>query len=133
MKLAHNGSNKTLAAFPHRAKALVALAMFLIFFVSLPVPSSMANIIDKNQSRMEAVLKEAHADIAQSQPDPAKVRQAISLLEGYKSQLITAWPIPAPTYPRSITSTRKPGSMRSRPWPWIPTGPRPITGMGCIF
>jgi len=54
--------------------------------VSLPVPSGMANIIDKNQSRMEAILQEAYAEIAQDEPDPAKLRQAISLLEGYRSQ-----------------------------------------------
>jgi hypothetical protein len=87
MKLAKDGMDKTLKAFQHQAKAIVALATFLIFFLAtLPVSSSLASIIQKNQARMDAVLQEAHADIAQDNPDPAKLRQAISLLEGYKSQ-----------------------------------------------
>ncbi len=95
MKFPHNGSNKTLTACQIQARALVSLAVLLIFFlVSLPVPYSMATIIDKNQSKMEAVLQEAYADINQDQPDPAKLRQAIALLEGYKSQFPQEFRIP---------------------------------------
>jgi tetratricopeptide (TPR) repeat protein len=87
MEIAKIGINKTLKAFQHWASFMVALAIIVIFFsVSLPVASSMAHVIDKNQANMDAVLEKAHAEIAQDQPDPAKLRQAISLLEGYKSQ-----------------------------------------------
>jgi tetratricopeptide (TPR) repeat protein len=90
MSIAKDSIHTTLKAFQHQAKAIAALAIFLIFFlVSLTVPASMANIIDKNQSKMEAVLQDAYAEIAQDQPDPAKLRQAIALLEGYKSQFPT--------------------------------------------
>jgi hypothetical protein len=85
MEIAKIGINKTLKAFQHWASFMVALAIIVIFFsVSLPVASSMAHVIDKNQANMDAVLEKAHAEIAQDQPDPAKLRQAISLLEGYK-------------------------------------------------
>lgn len=46
----------------------------------------MAKIIDKNQSKMDAILEEAHADIARDNPDPAKLHQAITLLEANQSQ-----------------------------------------------
>jgi tetratricopeptide (TPR) repeat protein len=87
MKFPQNGSNKTLTACQPQVRALVSLAILLLFFlVSLPIPFSLATILDKNQSKMEAVLKEAHAEITQDNPDQAKLRQAIALLEGYRSQ-----------------------------------------------
>ena len=46
----------------------------------------MAKSTDQGQTKMDAVLEEAYAEIAQEQPDPAKLRQVIALLEGYKPQ-----------------------------------------------
>jgi hypothetical protein len=88
MKLAENGINVALQAVRQQTRALVVVAILFISFLMWlpPVPSSVATVTDKNQARMDAILEEAHAEIAQDQPDPAKLRQAIALLEGYKSQ-----------------------------------------------
>jgi tetratricopeptide (TPR) repeat protein len=87
MKFAKIGINKTVKAIYHEARAIAALAILFIFFsVSLTVGTSMANILNKTQSKMDVILDEAHADIAQDNPDPAKLRQAIALLEENKVQ-----------------------------------------------
>jgi tetratricopeptide (TPR) repeat protein len=87
MKLAKIRNNNTLKAVYHQSRAIAALAILFIFLsVSLTVGSGMASIIKKNQSKMDAILEEAHADIAQGSPDPAKLRQAITLLEANKAQ-----------------------------------------------
>ncbi len=87
MEFAKDSINKTLGICQPQTKAIVALTIFLILLlVSLPAAPSMANIIDKNQSGMDAVLGEAYAEIAQDQPDPAKLRRAIALLESNQSQ-----------------------------------------------
>ena len=86
MKFAKIGVNKIVKAIHHQSRATLALAILFIFLsVSLSVGSSMANIIGKNQSKMDAVLQEAYAEIGQVNPDPAKLRQAISLLEANKT------------------------------------------------
>jgi len=87
MKFAKIGINKTVKAIHHQSRAIAALAILGIFFsVSLTVGSGMANVIGKNQSKMDAVLQEAYAVIGQDNPDPVKLRQAIALLEANKAQ-----------------------------------------------
>jgi tetratricopeptide (TPR) repeat protein len=87
MIFAQIGITETVKAVYHQSRAVTALAFLFIFLsVSLTVGSSMANIIAKNQSKMDAVLEEAYADIGQDNPDPAKLRQAIALLEANKAQ-----------------------------------------------
>jgi tetratricopeptide (TPR) repeat protein len=92
MKFAKISINQTVKAVHHQSRAIVALAILFIFLsMSLSVGSSVASIIDKNQSKMDAILQEAYADIGQDNPDPAKLRQAIALLEANK-----------PLYPQEI-------------------------------
>jgi tetratricopeptide (TPR) repeat protein len=87
MKFTRIGINQTVKAVYHQSRAIAALA-FLGIFLSVPlsVGSSMAYIIGNNQSKMDAVLQEAYAAIGRDTPDPAKLRQAIALLEANKAQ-----------------------------------------------
>jgi|UniRef100_A0A7V6DPW3 hypothetical protein len=83
MKVAKMGSTKIVRAVYHHSRSIAALAFFFIFLsLAVTVGSGVARIIDKNQSKLDAILQEAYADIARDNPDPAKLRQAIALLEG---------------------------------------------------
>jgi tetratricopeptide (TPR) repeat protein len=87
MIFAKIGITKTIKIVYHQSRAIAALAILGIFLsVSLSVGSGMATIVGNNQSKMDAVLQEAYAVIGQDNPDPGKLRQAISLLEANKAQ-----------------------------------------------
>jgi tetratricopeptide (TPR) repeat protein len=85
MKFEKIGINQTVKTVYRQSRAIAALAFVFIFLaVSFSVESSMAKIAGNNQAKMDAILQEAYAVIGQDNPDPAKLRQAIALLEGNK-------------------------------------------------
>jgi tetratricopeptide (TPR) repeat protein len=87
MKLPGKGINVVGRARRHPAGTAAAAALLFVLFLLLsPVPSSLAKDTGSPPATLDAVLAAAHADLARDQPDPAKLRRAIALLEGYKSQ-----------------------------------------------
>jgi len=87
MKSIKDKIHQTCKALRDRTPACLGLGVLLaILILSLAVPSLAANPSERKLSQKEAVLREAKGLIDRNHTNPTKLREAISILEGYKPQ-----------------------------------------------